>query len=128
LPSPVGTIFVGSPPIVATNNSWGGGGFTQSLKDAMAALEDTPGHPSTLDGRLLERTGPDDKLESAIANYELAFRMQMSIPEVMDLSKESKATMALYGVGEEPTDDSRHAPLLWRCPPSAGSTRRHGCT
>jgi subtilisin family serine protease len=35
--------------IRVTNNSWGGGGFTQSLQDAMAALEVTPGYPSTLD-------------------------------------------------------------------------------
>src|SRR5262249_39122799 len=34
--------------IRVTNNSWGGGGFSQSLKDAMAALEDTPNFPSTL--------------------------------------------------------------------------------
>jgi hypothetical protein len=31
-----------------TNNSWGGGGFSQALKDAMAAVEDTPNFPSTL--------------------------------------------------------------------------------
>ncbi|MFM7718926.1 MAG: S8 family serine peptidase, partial [Actinomycetota bacterium] len=34
--------------IRVTNNSWGGGGYSQALKDAMAALEDTPGAPSTL--------------------------------------------------------------------------------
>src|SRR6185295_4688446 len=42
-----------------------------------------------LDSRLLERTGPDDKLESAIANYELAFRMQAAVPDLMDLAAES---------------------------------------
>ena len=31
-----------------------------------------------------------------IAQYELAFRMQMSVPEVMDISKESKGTLAEY--------------------------------
>src|SRR5919197_6070454 len=32
-----------------------------------------------------------------IAQYELAFRMQTSVPEVMDISKESKETLELYG-------------------------------
>ena len=35
--------------IRVVNNSWGGAGYSQALKDAMAALEDTPGYPSTLD-------------------------------------------------------------------------------
>lgn len=34
--------------IRVTNNSWGGGGYSQALADAMAALEVTPGFPSTL--------------------------------------------------------------------------------
>ena len=32
-----------------------------------------------------------------MAQYELAFRMQMSVPEVMDISKESKKTLESYG-------------------------------
>jgi hypothetical protein len=36
-------------------------------------------------------------LETRIAQYELAFRMQSSIPELMDLSGESKKTLELYG-------------------------------
>lgn len=34
--------------IRVTNNSWGGGGYSQALKDAMAALETTAGYSSTL--------------------------------------------------------------------------------
>ena len=40
------------------------------------------GHPETL---------------TRIAQYELAFRMQMAVPEVMDISKESKKTLEAYG-------------------------------
>ena len=43
----------------------------------------------TLDQAALARSGADDKLESAIANYELAFRMQTAVPELMDLVGES---------------------------------------
>ncbi|REK10215.1 MAG: DUF1501 domain-containing protein [Planctomycetota bacterium] len=58
----------------------------------------------TLDRASLERTGPDDQLESAIANYELAFRMQSAVPELMDLSGESKATHELYGLDDPATE------------------------
>ncbi len=54
-----------------------------------------------LDQQLLEQTGPNDKLESAIANHELAFRMQSAVPELADLSGETKATQALYGIDAE---------------------------
>ncbi len=36
--------------------------------------------------------GGDDAVESAIANYELAFRMQTAVPELMDLAGETAAT------------------------------------
>lgn len=43
---------------------------------------------------------PDDPAMAArIASYELAFRMQTSVPEVVDFSQESAETKALYGVG-----------------------------
>ncbi len=50
-----------------------------------------------LDRRLRERTG-SDAIESAIANYETAFRMQAAVPELMDLRGESQATRRLYGL------------------------------
>jgi hypothetical protein len=56
-----------------------------------------------LDQSLLGRLGKDDQLESAIANYELAFRMQAAVPELLDLRGESVATRRLYGVDEEAT-------------------------
>jgi hypothetical protein len=47
----------------------------------------------------------DDAVESAIANYETAFRMQTAVPELMDLAGETAATTALYGLDAafEPT-------------------------
>jgi hypothetical protein len=41
-----------------------------------------------------------DAIESAIANYELAFRMQAAVPELTDLSGETEATSELYGFEE----------------------------
>ena len=40
----------------------------------------------------------DPEIESRIAAYELAFRMQAAAPELTDLSGESQATLDLYGV------------------------------
>jgi hypothetical protein len=44
-------------------------------------------------------------VESAIANHEMAFRMQASVPELMELRGETDATKQLYGLNEtfEPT-------------------------
>ncbi len=58
-----------------------------------------------LDQGSLERIGHIDQLESAIANYELAFRMQLAVPDLMDLAGESQTTKRLYGMESdyEPT-------------------------
>src|SRR5207237_7936004 len=54
--------------------------------DVMRALNETQarelGHPETA---------------TRIAQYELAYRMQISVPEVMDISRESKDTLEAYG-------------------------------
>jgi hypothetical protein len=51
-----------------------------------------------LDQGVIERFGHVTEVESAIANYELAFRMQSAVPELMDLGKETEATRKLYGL------------------------------
>ena len=48
----------------------------------------------------LERQEQDQKLESSIHAMEMAFRMQMSVPEAFDTTSESKATQDLYGDSE----------------------------
>jgi len=54
-----------------------------------------------LDQRVLERYGHDDQIESAITNYELAARMQMAVPELMNLNEETKETQDAYGMSDE---------------------------
>jgi hypothetical protein len=46
----------------------------------------------------------DSRLEARIASYELAARMQVSAPEVLDLSKETEATRKLYGLDDKTTE------------------------
>ncbi|MGE3818565.1 MAG: DUF1501 domain-containing protein [Isosphaeraceae bacterium] len=62
----------------------------------------------------LARSGGDDQIEGVIASYELAFRMQSAAPGVVDLSNESRATRALYGIDGGPTDDFGRQCLLAR--------------
>jgi hypothetical protein len=45
----------------------------------------------------------DREIASRIASYELAFRMQSAAPELLDFSKESAATLAMYGIDQEKT-------------------------
>ena len=69
---------------------------------------------TTLD-KLHEKTRPHDStLDARIASYELAWRMQSSAPEAVDLTKESNTTKKLYGIGEGVTDDFGRKCLLAR--------------
>jgi len=48
---------------------------------------------------------PDDPaMRARIQSYELAFRMQMSVPEVVSLSQETQQTQQQYGIGNPVTD------------------------
>jgi hypothetical protein len=47
--------------------------------------------------------GTDDAVESAIRNYEMAYRMQSLVPDVLDLGAETAATKRLYGIDSADT-------------------------
>jgi len=51
-----------------------------------------------LDQHVAQRLGQPDAVESAIANYELAFRMQTAVPHLVDFRDETEATFRLYGL------------------------------
>jgi hypothetical protein len=54
-----------------------------------------------LDRAVIDQRGTDDALESAIGNYELAYRMQSAVPEAMNFADETAATRKLYGLDAE---------------------------
>ncbi len=64
-------------------------------------------------GQLASRLG-DSELEAVINSYELAWRMQGHAPDVVDLTKESPETLALYGIGEKETDNFGRECLMAR--------------
>jgi hypothetical protein len=51
-----------------------------------------------LDAQVAERLGHVDAVDSAIANYELAFRMQSVVPDLMEMKDETEATRQMYGL------------------------------
>ena len=52
----------------------------------------------SMDQQFTVRTGADAQVETAIRNYETAYRMQTAVPELMELRGESEATRKLYGM------------------------------
>ena len=75
--------------------------------DPVLYLSDPPGVDRATRRRMLDalaqlnqmrhETYGDPEIETRIAQYEMAFRMQTSVPELTDLSKEPESTFELYG-------------------------------
>jgi hypothetical protein len=56
----------------------------------------------------------DPEVQTRIGQYEMAFRMQSSVPELIDLKKESKATLDLYGPEVNISGTFAHSAILAR--------------
>jgi hypothetical protein len=69
---------------------------------------------SQLDQSVLRRLDGEDRIDAAVASYELAFRMQAAVPDLLDISDESAATRRLYGLDDEPTREYGMQCLLAR--------------
>lgn len=92
--------------------------------DPILYINNPPGVPTevrrkTLDGLkklnelTLQQVG-DPETQTRIQQYELAFRMQASVPELTDLSTETEATYALYGNEARKPGTFAHTVLLTR--------------
>jgi uncharacterized protein (DUF1501 family) len=84
----------------------------RSLGDPVLFLEDSPGVPRELRRSMLDGLGKlnqksydairDPEIQTRMQQYEMAYRMQRSVPELADLASESEHTYKLYG------DDSKN--------------------
>ena len=78
-----------------------------SAGDPVLFINNPDGVPTDVRRRMLDRFGRDEsaaverlgdpETQARIAQYEMAFRMQSSVPELTDLSKEPESTYKLYG-------------------------------
>ncbi len=85
----------------------------RSTGDAVLHLSNPPGYSRASQRARLDAlrdlnavhrsASGDPEVEARIASYELAFRMQMATPELLDFSGESDATLDAYGVNEKET-------------------------
>jgi len=89
-------LYVKNPPGVAPGNR-------RAMLDALGKLNE----------KNYERFG-DPETQSRIAQYEMAFRMQSSVPELTDLGEESKATKEMYGPNVEKPGTYAHSAILTR--------------
>jgi len=88
--------------------------FRSGSGDPVLYLSDPPGvdraaRRNMLDGvkrlnELAAESFGDPEINTRIAQYEMAYQMQMSVPELTDLAQESAATRELYGLKDDPTD------------------------
>lgn len=62
----------------------------------------------------------DTEMDAMINSYELAWRMQRSVPDILDLSEESEHVQRMYGIGEKETDDFGRQCLMARRLSEAG--------
>ena len=80
----------GSDPVLYLSNPPGiDGESRRNMLDATGRLN-----------RMAEQAFGDPEINARIAQYEMAFRMQASVPELTDLTGESKSTLAMYGLDE----------------------------
>jgi len=119
-PSNYGSAFLPSA-YQATRIGWEG----QPVKDAklshLSSQEVMPGVSQgvldltqTMNRQLLQRTAGDPDIQGVIDALDLSAHMEHSVPEVLDLTRESASTLAMYGIGKERTDDFGRQCLMAR--------------
>ena len=97
-----------------------GGGTGEAIPNISNSTLDNRGQRTQLDllARLnqskLDQEVNQPQVEGIMQSYELAFRMQSSMPQLMDLSRETQNTKSLYGIGEAATDSFGTQCLLAR--------------
>ncbi len=74
----------------------------------------------SMNQKLLSRRASDERIEGVIKSYELAYKMQSSVPELLDLSDEPKHILDMYGVDGQATNDFGRQCLLARRMAEAG--------
>jgi len=120
---PTFVILTDAGEVLGGPKNWSGGFLPATYQGTLLRKEGPPifhlAPPETVDDRqqrskldllaaLNKRFGAgktgDTELEARLESYELAYRMQSAAPEAVDLTKESAATRALYGMDDPATE------------------------
>jgi hypothetical protein len=96
----------------------------RSSGDPILYINNPPGVPDSVRKRTIEGLNAlneltyqqvhDPETHTRIQQYEMAFRMQASVPELTDISKESEATMKLYGEDAKKSGSFANSVLMGR--------------
>jgi uncharacterized protein (DUF1501 family) len=68
----------------------------------------------SLNRDLLDRKKQSSQIEGVIESYELAFRMQSAVPELMDANNENESTLEQYGINNRATENFGRQCLMAR--------------
>ena len=93
----------GDPVLYLQNPDGLASGERRTMLDALGQLNQ----------RGFEKFG-DPEIQTRIAQYEMAFRMQSSVPDLVNLSDESPATLDLYGADVQRSGSFTHSALMAR--------------
>ena len=93
----------GDPVLYLQNPDGLASGERRTMLDALGQLNQ----------RGFEKFG-DPEIQTRIAQYEMAFRMQSSVPDLVNLSDESQATLDLYGADVKRSGSFTHSALMAR--------------
>lgn len=121
-PTNYGSSFL---PAVYQGTRIGGGGFGRQFSEGSISNLSNPRQSTSsqrmqlnflqqLNRNALETDPANQGVEGMIQSYELAFRMQDSLPRLMDINAESQATRRLYGIGQTATESFGRQCLLAR--------------
>jgi hypothetical protein len=94
---------VGDPVLYLQNPDGVSGADRRAMLDSVSKLNELTA----------ERFG-DPETRTRMAQYEMAFRMQTSVPDLVDLSKESKETLEMYGPDVTTPGTFAHSAILAR--------------
>jgi hypothetical protein len=113
---PAYVVLLSGPPGGAGTSLWSSGFLPsvhqgvqfRSSGDPVLFLSNPPGHSRADRRRVLDAVGDlnghrlgvvgDPEIATRIRQYEMAYRMQASVPDLMDIAGESRSTLSMYGV------------------------------
>jgi hypothetical protein len=114
-------VYQGTPINGFRNGPGGGGGGLaggvsniRNPNQSLEAQREQLDFIQSLNRENLANDPHNGEVEGAIQSLELAFRMQKDLPKIMDLANETAETKALYGIGEQTTENFGKQCLLAR--------------